>query len=137
VALQGELDFVNQRFAHMTVALIDAKGCIRAQQQIHGDFKKPVFEKLSTVSHSPGRWPVCSRSWGICFRAVSATCSTPVRSPPPEIGVCSGAGSLPGRNVFPEFMKGDTRTDPAARCIRLPLTSQSADRRYSLRFMSK
>jgi len=54
VALQGELDFVNQRFAHMTVALIDAKGCIRAQQQIHGDFKKPVFEKLSTVKSLAG-----------------------------------------------------------------------------------
>lgn len=54
VALQGELDFVNQRFAHMTMALIDAKGCIRAQQQIHGDFKKPVFERVSTVKSLAG-----------------------------------------------------------------------------------
>ena len=53
VALQGGLDFVDQRFDHMTVALIDAKGCIRAQQEIHGAFKKPVLEKpnaLKTLS---------------------------------------------------------------------------------------
>jgi len=54
VALQGELDFVNQRFAHMTVALIDAKGCIRAQQQIHGHFKKPVLEKPSALKSLSG-----------------------------------------------------------------------------------
>ena len=54
VAVQGELDFVNHRFAHMTVALIDAKGCIRAQQRIHGDFAKPVLEKPSTVKSLAG-----------------------------------------------------------------------------------
>jgi AsmA protein len=54
VALQGELDFVNQRFDHMTVALIDARGCIRAQQQIHGDFNKPVLEKPSTLKTLTG-----------------------------------------------------------------------------------
>ncbi len=54
VALQGELDFVNQRFAHMTVALIDAKGCIRAQQHIHGHFNKPVLEKPSTLKSLTG-----------------------------------------------------------------------------------
>jgi uncharacterized protein involved in outer membrane biogenesis len=54
VALQGGLDFVNQRFDHVTVALIDAKGCIRAQQQIHGDFAKPVLEKPSTLNSLTG-----------------------------------------------------------------------------------
>lgn len=54
VALQGRLDFVNQRFDHVTVALIDAKGCIRAQQQIHGHFKKPVLENPSTVRSLTG-----------------------------------------------------------------------------------
>jgi AsmA protein len=54
VALQGRLDFVNQRFDHVTVALIDAKGCIRAQQQIHGDFTKPVLEKPSTLNSLTG-----------------------------------------------------------------------------------
>lgn len=49
VALQGRLDFVNARFDGVTVALIDAKGCIRAQQAIHGPFRKPVVEKPSTL----------------------------------------------------------------------------------------
>ncbi len=54
VALQGELDFINQRFNHMTVALIDAKGCVRAQQHIHGHFKKPVLDKPSALKSLSG-----------------------------------------------------------------------------------
>lgn len=54
VALQGRLDFVNQKFDHVTVALIDGEGCIRVQQQIHGDFSKPVLEKPSTVKSLTG-----------------------------------------------------------------------------------
>jgi AsmA protein len=54
VALQGELDFVNQRFDDVTVALIDAKGCIRVQQKIHGAFKKPVVEKPSALTSLTG-----------------------------------------------------------------------------------
>jgi AsmA protein len=54
VALQGGLDFVNERFDDVTVALIDAKGCIRAQQTIHGAFKKPVVEKPSALKSLTG-----------------------------------------------------------------------------------
>ena len=54
VALQGRLDFVNERFDDVTVALIDAKGCIKAQQTIHGAFKKPVLEKPSTLKSLTG-----------------------------------------------------------------------------------
>jgi AsmA protein len=54
VALQGRLDFVNERFEGVTVALIDAKGCIRAQQAIHGPFRKPVVEKTSTLKALTG-----------------------------------------------------------------------------------
>lgn len=49
VALQGGLDFVNARFDDVTVALIDDKGCIRAQQTIHGAFNHPVVENPSTL----------------------------------------------------------------------------------------
>jgi AsmA protein len=45
IALQGGLDFVNGRFADVTVAVIDAEGCARAHQAIHGSFAKPVVEK--------------------------------------------------------------------------------------------
>jgi uncharacterized protein involved in outer membrane biogenesis len=54
VALHGGLDFVNERFDDVTVALIDAKGCIRAQQTIHGAFKKPVVEKPSALKSLTG-----------------------------------------------------------------------------------
>ncbi len=54
VALQGGLDFVNERFDNMTVALIDAKGCIKVQQTIHGSFKQPVLEKPSTLKSLTG-----------------------------------------------------------------------------------
>ncbi len=54
VALQGGLDFVNERFDDVTVALIDDKGCIRAQQTIRGAFKKPVVENPSTLKALSG-----------------------------------------------------------------------------------
>ena len=54
VALQGGLDFANERFDGVTVALIDAKGCIKVQQAIHGDFKRPVVEKPSTLKSLTG-----------------------------------------------------------------------------------
>jgi len=54
VALQGGLDFVNQRFDDVTVALIDDKGCIRVQQKIHGAFNKPAVEKPSTLKSLTG-----------------------------------------------------------------------------------
>ncbi len=45
LALQGGLDFVNERFDDVTVALIDAKGCAKVRQKITGPFQKPVVEK--------------------------------------------------------------------------------------------
>ena len=54
VALQGRLDFVNERFDDVTVALIDDKGCIRAQQTIHGAFNNPVVENQSTLKALTG-----------------------------------------------------------------------------------
>jgi AsmA protein len=54
VALQGGLDFVNERFDDVTVALIDDKGCVRVQQTIHGDFKKPVIENPNALKSLTG-----------------------------------------------------------------------------------
>jgi len=45
IALQGGLDFVNERFADVVVAVIDAKGCAQVRQAIHGSFAKPTVEK--------------------------------------------------------------------------------------------
>jgi AsmA protein len=54
IALQGGLDFVNQRFNDVTVAVIDAEGCATVQQQIHGDFRKPVVEKPNILRSMTG-----------------------------------------------------------------------------------
>jgi uncharacterized protein involved in outer membrane biogenesis len=54
IALKGGLDFVNERFDDVTVALIDAKGCPRVQQTIRGPFQKPVVEKPSVLTSLTG-----------------------------------------------------------------------------------
>jgi AsmA protein len=45
IALQGGLDFVNERFDDVTVAVIDAGGCPKVRQAVRGSFAKPVVEK--------------------------------------------------------------------------------------------
>jgi uncharacterized protein involved in outer membrane biogenesis len=53
IALTGGLDFVNERFDDVTVAVVDGKGCAKVRQKIHGPFRKPVVEKarfLQTVA---------------------------------------------------------------------------------------
>jgi AsmA protein len=54
IALHGGLDFVNRRFADVTVAAIDAKGCARVQQVIRGSFGKPVVEKPRVLTSLAG-----------------------------------------------------------------------------------
>ena len=54
VALQGGLDFVNEQFDDVTVALIDDRGCIRAQQTIRGAFNAPTVENPSTLKALSG-----------------------------------------------------------------------------------
>lgn len=44
IALQGGLDFVNEQFNHVAVAVIDARGCATVRQKIRGSFHKPVVE---------------------------------------------------------------------------------------------
>lgn len=54
IALHGGLDFVNERFDDVTVALIDAKGCAKVRQKIHGPFRKPVVEKPNVLMSLAG-----------------------------------------------------------------------------------
>jgi AsmA protein len=49
LALHGSLDFVNQRYAHVTVAIVDAQGCTLVRQKIRGPFRKPVVEKPNII----------------------------------------------------------------------------------------
>jgi AsmA protein len=54
MALQGGLDFVNNRFVDVTTALIDGKGCAKVRQKIHGTFEKPVVEQPSFLESLAG-----------------------------------------------------------------------------------
>jgi uncharacterized protein involved in outer membrane biogenesis len=54
VALQGGLDFVHGRFADVTVAVVDAKGCAAVRQVIRGPFGSPTVEKPRVLASLAG-----------------------------------------------------------------------------------
>lgn len=54
IALKGRLDLVNDRFDDVTMALVDAKGCVKVQQKIRGTFQDPVVEKPALVAALAG-----------------------------------------------------------------------------------
>jgi uncharacterized protein involved in outer membrane biogenesis len=54
IALQGGLDLVNGRFADVTVAVVDAKGCARVRQVIRGSFGDPTVEKPRVLTSLAG-----------------------------------------------------------------------------------
>jgi len=54
IALRGGLDFVNERFNDMTVAVIDAHGCATVRQKIRGTFQKPVVEQPNILKSLTG-----------------------------------------------------------------------------------
>ncbi len=54
VALKGGLDFVSGRYDEVTVAVIDAKGCVKVEQKVHGLFMNPVVEKPSVLGAMSG-----------------------------------------------------------------------------------
>ena len=54
LALQGGLDFVNDEYDDVIVALIDSNGCAKVRQKIRGSFSKPVVEKLGVLASLAG-----------------------------------------------------------------------------------
>jgi AsmA protein len=54
VALHGGLDFANERFNEVTMAVIDSKGCAKVVQKVRGSFRKPVVEKPSILGSLTG-----------------------------------------------------------------------------------
>jgi uncharacterized protein involved in outer membrane biogenesis len=54
IALRGRLDFVNDRFDDVTMALIDAKGCAKVRQRISGSFQNPQVEQPSLLASLTG-----------------------------------------------------------------------------------
>lgn len=53
-ALKGGLDFVDEEFDEVFVALVDANGCAKVRQRIRGPFGKPVVEKVSLMTSLAG-----------------------------------------------------------------------------------
>jgi AsmA protein len=49
VAIKGSIDLVADRYQDLTLALVDAKGCVRVQQRIEGPLKKPVIDKPGPI----------------------------------------------------------------------------------------
>ena len=54
IALVGSLDFVNERFNDVTVAVVDGEGCAKVRQKINGPFLKPEVEKVSVLKTAAG-----------------------------------------------------------------------------------
>jgi AsmA protein len=47
IAMKGGLNFNNDRFVDVTVAVLDKRGCAVYSQKVHGPFRKPRIEKVS------------------------------------------------------------------------------------------
>jgi hypothetical protein len=54
VALKGNLDFVNQSFQDVTVAVVGQQGCVVVQQKVHGLFSHPDVDKPNVVTSLAG-----------------------------------------------------------------------------------
>ena len=54
IALKGSLDFVNERFNDVIVAVVDEKGCATVRQKIRGPFGNPVVENASVLQSVAG-----------------------------------------------------------------------------------
>jgi hypothetical protein len=54
IALMGRLDFTNERFNDVTVAVVDGKGCVMMRQKIRGPFREPVVEKVNVLRSLAG-----------------------------------------------------------------------------------
>ncbi len=54
IALKGNIDFANERFNDVVVAVVDGKGCAKLHQTIRGPFRNPEVEKTSVLQSVAG-----------------------------------------------------------------------------------
>jgi AsmA protein len=54
VAMKGGLNFVNDRFDDVTIAVLDKRGCAVYSQKVHGMFRKPQVEKVNVFKSITG-----------------------------------------------------------------------------------
>jgi AsmA protein len=54
IAMKGGLDFNNDQFVDVTVAVLDKQGCAVYSQKVHGPFRKPQVEKVNIFKSITG-----------------------------------------------------------------------------------
>jgi AsmA protein len=54
IAMKGGLNFINERFVDVTVAVLDKRGCAVYSEKVHGSFRKPQIEKVSILKSITG-----------------------------------------------------------------------------------
>lgn len=54
VAMRGDINLANSQFVDVTVAVVDAKGCARVRQKLHGSFQSPVMDKPNALEALAG-----------------------------------------------------------------------------------
>ena len=54
VALTGSLDFPNERFDDVIMAMVDGRGCVMVRQKIRGSFRNPEVEKVNVLQSVAG-----------------------------------------------------------------------------------
>ena len=54
VALKGSLDFPNERFDDVIMAMVDGRGCVMVRQKIRGSFRNPEVEKVHVLQSVAG-----------------------------------------------------------------------------------
>jgi AsmA protein len=65
LAMKGGLNFNNDQFVDVTVAVLDKRGCAVYSQKVHGPFRKPQIEKVSIFQSITGSVPnALGNAWG-------------------------------------------------------------------------
>jgi AsmA protein len=54
IAMKGGLNFINERFVDVTIAVLDKRGCSVYSEKVHGPFRKPQIEKKSIFKSITG-----------------------------------------------------------------------------------
>ncbi len=52
IAIRGKMDFIRGEFRNFTVAVLDAGGCAKYRQAIHGSFDNPKVDKVAIVGQT-------------------------------------------------------------------------------------
>jgi uncharacterized protein involved in outer membrane biogenesis len=54
IAMKGKLNFINEQFVDVTVAVLDKRGCAVYSEKVHGPFREPQIDKESIFESIAG-----------------------------------------------------------------------------------